>query len=126
MFRITCFVTDKHLADVLRALGQRVMNLDVQPVVGAEVNSGVKGRKEKRAKPKGDGLNNLERFINELHKVPTIHKASAQEALRLTGSNPSSVNYFLGQAQQHGFLKKHGKGTGTTYTLLQKPTKGEK
>lgn len=122
MFRIECFVTDKHLPDVLRALGQRVMNLSVQPVVDAAVEKKGKGEPKLKATTNGTGL---EGFLRELTKHPTINVGSAEAACQAAGLSPSSKNHFLGAAIKRGIIVRRGKGTGTTYAWAKPPTLGK-
>jgi len=118
MFRIECFVTDKHLPDVLRALGQRVMNLSVQPVVDAAIE----GKKKPTIKQANGS--SLEGFIKELVKAPAINSATAQAAAQASGASPSSYGYLLKKAIAAGIIRKKGKGPGTTYVWPKPPTLG--
>ena len=124
MFRIECFVTDRHLPDVLRALGQRVMNLSVQPVVDAaiEKRAGAKGPREKIIKQTNGS--SLEGFIRELVKAPAINSATAQAAAQASGAAPASYGYLLKKAIAAGIIRKKGKGPGTTYVWPKPPTLG--
>jgi len=119
MFRIECFVTDKHLPGTLRALGQRVMNLSVVPVVDAAPAK--KGKTRELRQTNGGTLGS---FITELRKEPVINGGAAERACQAAGLAPSSKNHFLQQAIKAKLIKKRGKGTGTTYEWAKsKPEK---
>ena len=118
MFRIECFVTDKHLPDVLRALGQRVMNLSVLPVVDAAVE---KKGKAKEVKPGPDaGEPTLNRMIKALRSSGReISRGSVETTLQEIGLRPESAPYLMKQARKQGFWKSKGKGPGVTYAWTQ-------
>lgn len=126
MFKIECFVTDKHLPDVLRALGQRVMNLTVVPVVDAAPVVRPASRKGEETKTlEATSASGLESFLKALSKAPAINRGSAAAACQEAGLNPSSAYYFLKRARRAGFLSSKGKGTQLTWSWARSaPTKG--
>jgi hypothetical protein len=116
MFRIECFVTDKHLPDVLRALGQRVMNLSVVPVVHAAVE-----KTEGKGKPKirQAASTTLEAWLVELRKKPAIVVQHMKDAAQAAGASPTSYGYLLKQAVAQKLIRKHGKGFNSTYEWVK-------
>lgn len=118
MFRIECFVTDKHLPDVLRSLGQRVMNLSVQPVVDAAVEK--KGRAKEVKPGPGAGEPNLERMIRALRKSGrVINRGSIELACQEIGLRSESAPYLMKKAREAGYIKAKGRGPTVTYTWGQ-------
>jgi hypothetical protein len=113
MFRIECFVTDKHLPDVLRALGQRVMNLSVVPVVDAVVTP---AGKRAENKPKVSAVDAMDTFIKELRKAPAPSAAAARAAAQASGYAEKSYSNLLRKAVELNLIVRKGQGQGTTYS----------
>lgn len=108
MFRISFFVDDKHLADVLRGIAGKARGApEVVPVVNAVQDKA-------NGKLRQDSEHTLGLFLKELKKIapekPT--SADARTALSACGLSPTSNNYFLKAAIKAGLMKK-GKPPGT-------------
>jgi len=115
MFRIAFFVDEKRLGRALFALvGLAHGSPEVVPVVNVE-------------KKKGNGLtpkiasgSSVERFGEALkpHRGKTVKMGDFAPLMKGLGLSEASRGYLVSQAVKAHLLKRHGKGTATTYTVL--------
>lgn len=121
MFRIECFVDDKHVADVIRALtGKAIGQPTIQPVANAQAKGG---------KIVTDGLSLCETFVKALAKAAAVGlkettMAKIKEFLRDQNAKESSAGYLVKCAERAGALKRKGSGPGVRY-LIVKPKKAK-
>lgn len=102
MFRMECFVEDKHVADVLRAVAGMVHNLQIVPVVEPSTVNG----SDRTADLFADYLNKHEGQITVQY---------AREFQKSIGRSPSSAQYVLSEAVRHKIIRRVGAGRGAKY-----------
>jgi hypothetical protein len=110
MFRIECYCQDKHLAAVLLALrGLILADPKVQPVANADDHL--------QAQTNGS-IGELFRAHVRTGKVKVVNAAFAKDFLVRIGRSPRSSTYCLKEGQKLGYLRKKGKGSNMTYTVV--------
>src|SRR5215813_13205051 len=105
MFKISFFVDDKNLPHVLRAVGGRVMDLSVVPVVNAVQETDKRGRPKPNGKLKQDAGHTLGLFCKELKKASVINVETAKAAATRAGGSATSYSYYLQQAVKANLIK---------------------
>ena len=113
MFRIECFVDDRRLAEALRALtGLAVGSPAVQPVVNAAKKNGAVV-----AAGRGD---HPEMFLKyaKANKLDKFAATAMREYCLSHGMAATSYSYLAKQLVKAGVIKKSGKGTKATYTVV--------
>jgi hypothetical protein len=107
MFRISFFVEDKNLAGILHSIAGSTFNLEVRPVVNAQM---VNGRLKQKV------ATTLANFVAELKKAKEITADEARAAAQRSGYGPSSYSYLLQSIVKAGLIKKNGmKGNRMQY-----------
>lgn len=116
MFKIDCFVEDKHLATALRGLSGLILDLKVVPVVNAVAKNGT---------VQGQSGSLIERFVTEWksRKLGKITAAEARDLAKAVGLSPTSYGHILHNAIKGGHVTKAGKtggsGSGFLYALKE-------
>lgn len=116
MFRIECFVDDKHLASVMHALAGRTMNLSAVPVVNAVAAGG-------RVAPVTSGkIEDLFVAWAKANKVQTFKAKDSvlNDFLASMGKPPSAKTYAVVKLKEAGVLRGKGKGSNVTWTVVQR------
>ena len=116
MFKVEFIVHDKHLADVLRPLAGKAMDLQVVPVVNAVAKPDGPGRQPKVA-PIIEG-NFVELMVAELRKrhPEKFHGTEARAVVEALGRSGHSYGYYLIEAVNQGFLRRIARdGTRTIF-----------
>lgn len=113
MFRIECFVDDKHLAKVMHGLSGLCMELQVVPVVNAETKNG-----KVMAKTSGDTTEMLAKWLHE-QKKHVIRPDDIKQFCLQHGRAEKSYSNVLAKAKKAGLLSKpKGKGNQVSYTVM--------
>lgn len=117
MFKLACRVDDKNLAKVLRLLHDLTHDVEVR----ADRRSRADDSAKIAIKPKINGKRptydtSKEMVAAELRKLGGIINAEKmREVLTAIGFSPTSYSYFFNELVKNKMLKRHGKGTATTY-----------
>ena len=115
MFRITCMVEDKHLADVLHAIVGKVLQMEAPtPVANAVFKNGSVSAQT--------GGRLVEMFALHLkrNKPSHVDTAFAKSFLSSVGRSPSSAGYLLKHAIDAALIKKSkGEGPKATYVVAE-------
>jgi hypothetical protein len=111
MFRISFFVEDKHLAEVLRILANKTSVPEVTPVPNAAMVNGAVKAKAGSA---------VELIHNRLIKTKstTVRASDIKAVSEKVGLNPVSYQHFVKGMVKAGLLKRNGKGTSTYYDVV--------
>jgi hypothetical protein len=116
LFRVTIFVDDRKLSELLHKLpGLAVGQPEVQPVTNAQKKGGKVVAKS--------GGNSSERFLEHLkaNKITTFNLAQAKEAAKAIGASPSSAGYLITQLKKVKLIRHNGKTSqGSAYTVVAK------
>jgi hypothetical protein len=114
MFRIEFFVDERRLGKALIALLGLAHGLpSVTPVVNAE-------KKGNGLVAKVKGGSSLDRFAAEIKqfKGKTVVTRDLAPIMTAIGLAPKSAGYIVAEAVKAHLLKRHGKGSSTSYTVL--------
>lgn len=108
MFRIACFVEDKHLAAVMHALGGKALNLEVAPVTNAVP---VKGAP--KVKQEVEGASKQEQLISRLRAYPEVVITTDQikKLVEAVGGKASSANNYIVNLKDLKILKPRARGS---------------
>lgn len=116
MFRVTMFVDDKKLSELLHsAVGLAIGQPEIQPVANAQKKGG-------KVVAKTDG-SSVERFLDHLkeHKITHFTPGQAKEILRQIGMKPSSISYMIKQLRHLKLVRHNGKtAQASAYTVISK------
>jgi hypothetical protein len=115
MFKVTIFVDDKRLPELLHNLSGVVLG---QPEIYPVANAKMKGRK---VVAKSNGSTGPEMFLHYLqeHKVVDFRPAEGKEICKAIGLSPTSVSYVL-KALVEAKAIRHNKKTAqaSAYSLV--------
>lgn len=108
LFRLSCMIDEKQLANVMWALAGNCANLEVNPIKNAEMTrEGVKER---------DGSRTIKETVwNHIvkHRMTEISSAQITDVLLLNGFNKNSTHgAAINPLIKDGFLKYGVKGSG--------------
>jgi len=97
--------------------GLALQTPEVTPVVNAQAKRG----KLVEATTGAFNDKKIELLSKHLHKNKvTGFKAQESKSLaKAAGLNPSSASYFMKRAVEAGLLRRHGKGSGTSYEVVR-------
>jgi hypothetical protein len=111
MFKFGFYTEDKHVAEVLRSIAGRAINMECVPVVNAAMEDGT-------VKPATNGRL-LALFAAHLHtkKVATLTHEFLKNFVVSVGRAESAYTGLRAHAQDEGLLKKQGSGKNTRYTV---------
>lgn len=113
MFKVGFLVDDKNLPVVLRACAGKIYDLDVMPVINAEVANG---------KVKSKGASSLDLFMSEVNKrrLKTLDASTAKEITEAVGLSRTSYGHFLKELVNADRLRKSGDRRNMTYNVVVK------
>lgn len=106
MFRIVCFVDDKHLSKVLRNLAGQVINMEPpQPVDNVKVQKG----KLVQAAESGNLIDKVAAALAKYPAKTTIESSLIKELIVAHGAQASSLHYVAKNLVKAKVLKKSKK-----------------
>jgi len=108
MFRLSFFVEDKHLAEVLTNVAGRARDLQVLPVINAQ--PAANGKVKAQA---GSKLELVEKALRKTSRGASVGISMMRIALKSAGLSPASAQHFLKELVKAGQLKK-GERIGNT------------
>ena len=112
MFRVSFFVDDKKLADVLHGLmGLAAGQPEVVPVANAVKRNG-------KIEAASGSLEEQFAAYAKKTKLTKFKIPDLTEFTKLTGLAPTSRNYIAKQLLKVGAIKRHGTGPKTYYTVV--------
>lgn len=136
MFRLTCFVEDRDLANVMHALAGRAKGLEVVPVAGSNPElaasnglgrGGVPGPRTPQLKRAdivaAGGAPQMLVAIMRRQKITEVNAFKTKELCRQMGLSETSYSHLLQIAMKAGLLRKAGKdpdGLGFLWKLTDK------
>lgn len=115
MFRIECFVEDKHLAEALRVLAKlRALNVSSQPVENALLKQGKLVQDHQRSKPQ------YVRLYEELEQGCRLNAPIAMSAIKSiakqAGIPTANLSALLARLKADKLIRSKGKGV---YLLIK-------
>jgi hypothetical protein len=116
MFSVQFFVDDKRLGSALIAL---VGIASAQPSVTHVVNAvKAKGGKVEAIVKGGSSLDRFAEHLKAFKGKTITARADGRPMMKSIGLAVGSNTYMFTRAVKAGLLKQHGKGSGTTYTVV--------